>query len=221
MIRLHETALINVKTGEDDCEVESSIGVRQGSCEGLILFLSIMQAAMDTLTWPGAQPFSAPAQKVSPWVSIDPESAMHPFDLWTSLFADDCAIFFNSRADLELGASYFFKHLRRFGLMMHIDVDTTLSKTEAMYFPPPRVDYSNADTSRFDIRNTDGSTVGFVESSKEFKYLGSILDSSLTSNADVDKRIKTATSAFGALKNVLINLSVDLRVKVGSTSLRS
>ncbi len=28
------------------------------------------------------------------------------FDLWTSLFADDCAIFFNSRADLELGASY-------------------------------------------------------------------------------------------------------------------
>jgi hypothetical protein len=55
------------------------------------------------------------------------------FDLWASLFADDCAIFFNSRAYLELGASYLFNHLRRrFGLMMHIGVDTMLSKTEAM-----------------------------------------------------------------------------------------
>ena len=46
-----------------------------------------------------------------------------------------------------------------------------------------------------------------------FKYLGSIIDSSLTSDADIDVRIKAATSAFGALKNVLTSLSVDLRVK--------
>jgi hypothetical protein len=82
-----------------------------------------------------------------------------------------------------------------------------------MYFPPPRVDYSNADTSRFDIRNAVGSTVGFVDFTKEFKYLGSIIDSSLTSHADVDIRTKAATSALGALKNVLTSLSVDLRVK--------
>ena len=62
------------------------------------------------------------------------------------------------------------------------------------------MDYSNADTSRFDIRNADGSTVAFVDFTKEFKYLGSIIDSSLTSYADVDMRIKAATSAFGALK---------------------
>jgi hypothetical protein len=46
VIRLHENALINVKIGEDDSEVESYIGVRRGSCEGPILFLFIMQAAM-------------------------------------------------------------------------------------------------------------------------------------------------------------------------------
>ncbi len=103
--------------------------------------------------------------------------------------------------------------MRRFGLMMHIGVNTTLSKTEAIYFPPPRVDYSNADTSRFDIRNADSSTVGFVDFTKEFKYLGSIIDSLLTSDADVDMRIKAATSAFGALKKILTSLSVDLRVK--------
>ena len=82
-----------------------------------------------------------------------------------------------------------------------------------MYFPLPRVDYSTADTSRLDIRNADGSTVGFVDFTKEFKYLGSIIDSSLTSDADVNMRIKSATSAFDALKNVLTSLSVVLRVK--------
>ncbi len=46
VIRLHENALINVKIGEDDSEVESSIGVWQGSCEGPILVLFIMQAAI-------------------------------------------------------------------------------------------------------------------------------------------------------------------------------
>jgi hypothetical protein len=144
-------------------------------------------------------------------VSVDSESAMHHHSTFGRhcsqttvllLFADDCANFFSSRANLELGTSYLFNHLRRFGLMMHIGVDTTLSKTESMYFPPPRVDYSNADTSRFDIRNSDGSTVGFVDFTKEFKYLGTIVDSSLTSDADVDTRIKAATSAFGALSSL-------------------
>ncbi len=39
-IRLHENSLINVKIGEGDSEVASSIGVRQSSsCEGPILLL--------------------------------------------------------------------------------------------------------------------------------------------------------------------------------------
>jgi hypothetical protein len=46
MIRLHEHALINVAISDDDSEVESSIDVRQGSCEGPISFLFIVQAAM-------------------------------------------------------------------------------------------------------------------------------------------------------------------------------
>ncbi len=91
------------------------------------------------------------------------------------------------RADLKLGASYLFNHLRCFGLMMRIGFDTSLSKTEAIYFSSPCVDYSNANTPRFEIRNSDGSTAGFVDFTKEFKYLGSIIDSSLTSDADVDQ----------------------------------
>ncbi len=45
---------------------------------------------------------------------------------------------------------------------------------------------------------------------KELKYLGSIIDFSLTSDAGNDVRIKAAASAFGALKNVFTGLFVDL-----------
>jgi hypothetical protein len=48
-------------------------------------------------------------------------------------------------------------------------------------------------TPRFDIRNAEGLAIGFVDFTKEFKYLGLIIDSSLTPDADVDKRIKAAT----------------------------
>ena len=55
--------------------------------------------------------------------------------------------------------------------------------------------YEAADTSRFYIDGT-----GFIGFYEKFKYLGSMLHYSLTSNADVDKRITSATAAFGALE---------------------
>jgi hypothetical protein len=62
---------------------------------------------------------------------------------------------------------------------------------------PPRQAYAAADTSRFLVDGT-----GFVEFSESFKYLGSITHCSLTSDADVCKRIKSAEALFGALKNL-------------------
>ena len=55
-IRLHENARIKVKVGDVESELESSIGVRQGSCEGPVLFLFIMQVAMETIKWSVPKP---------------------------------------------------------------------------------------------------------------------------------------------------------------------
>jgi len=55
LIRLHYGAKVKVKIGEVDSEIDSTIGVRQGSCEGPVLFLFIMQAAIDTLEWKVSQ----------------------------------------------------------------------------------------------------------------------------------------------------------------------
>jgi len=114
-------------------------------------------------------------------------------ELWTSLFADDCVLLFQPRRDeLIRGSSHIFAHLRKFGLCMHVVRGDTASKTEAMYVPPPRTAYEAADTSRFYIDGT-----GFIDFCEKFKYLGSMLHYSLTCDADVDKRIASATAPFG------------------------
>jgi hypothetical protein len=55
--------------------------------------------------------------------------------------------------------------------------------------------------SRLDVLDGTGNALGFIEFATEFKYLGSIAHHSLTSDADVDKRIRSASAAFGALEN--------------------
>jgi hypothetical protein len=96
---------------------------------------------------------------------------------------------------------------------MHIGIGATPSKTEAIYFPPPRRVYSDADTSRLDVLVYLEYPVGFIDLTTEFEYLASIVHDSLTSDADVDKRIRPVSAAFGALENILTNKEIDLKVK--------
>jgi hypothetical protein len=82
-----------------------------------------------------------------------------------------------------------------------------------MFFPPPRRSYSESNTSRLDVLDNTGNAIGFIDFTTEFKYLGSIVNNSLTSDADVDKRITSASAAFGALKNILTYKDIDFKVK--------
>ncbi len=85
-----------------------------------------------------------------------------------------------------------FNHLRKFGLLMHVGNGSVLSKTEteAMYFPSPVHELNT----RLRIPRVSMSSMstglpvaGFIDFTQEFKYLGSIIHSSLTSEADVDR----------------------------------
>jgi hypothetical protein len=113
--------------------------------------------------------------------------------LLTSLFAADCALFFNSREDLVTGPNQIFASLRNFCIQMHIGRGATASKTEAMCF------------------SLHGS--GFVEFSEGFKYLGSVIDYYLTSDVGVCKRIKSATEALGASKNLFGDKYLSEKIK--------
>jgi hypothetical protein len=192
---------VKVKVGDVDTEIDSSIGVRQGSCEGPVLFLFIMQAALETLIWPeGVEKpqFRTRQHGKTMGEKWDRKREATLFELWASLFADDCAVIFNSREELVLGTQHLYSHLRKFGLEMHVGRGGTASKTEAMFCPKPHKLYQSENTGRF---NLDGD--GFIDFTEEFKYLGSIITSSLTSDADVEKRIKSATAIFGAMSKCI------------------
>jgi hypothetical protein len=88
---------------------------------------------------------------------------------------------------------------------MHIGTGATPSKTEAMCFPPSRRLYSDADTLKLDVLNHSRNPVGFIDFTTEFKYLGSTAHHSLTSDADVDKRNRLASAAFGDLNSIPTN----------------
>jgi hypothetical protein len=95
----------------------------------------------------------------------------------------------------------------------NIGIGAMPSKTEAMYVPPSRRLYADADTSRLDVLDDVGNPVGFIDFATQLKYLDSTFHHSLISDADVAKRIKSASAAFGAFRNILTNTHIDLKVK--------
>ena len=92
--------------------------------------------------------------------------------------------------------SYLFNHLRKFGLKMRVGSGNTASKTETIFYPTSTGSNEDGDTTPFMVSGPGGEDLGFVSFFKDFKYLGSIVHSSLTSEADVDKLIRSAVAAF-------------------------
>jgi hypothetical protein len=73
--------------------------------------------------------------------------------------------------------------------------------------------FSDADTSRLNVLGNLGNPVGFIDFTTKFNLLGSIVYYSQTSDADVDMHIRSKFAAFGAIKNILTNKDIDLKVK--------
>jgi exonuclease III len=201
VIRLHTNCKIKFKVGDVDSEVDSDIGVRQGSCEGPVLFLFIIQAALEALDWTVPKPKFCTRVGEKGKISGDSggkhKRTITAFELWASLFADDCGLLFETRADLIAGANCLYQGFLQFGLHMHIGRDTTKSKTEAMYCPAQSSKYEENDTSDFVVAD------GYIHFCEDFKYLGAIISNTLTSDADVEKRIAAAGAAFGALRTCI------------------
>ena len=88
-----------MKIGDVDSEINSTIGVRQGSCEGPVLFIFIMHAAMETLDLPESVTKPEFMTREYGKTTVERSSRVrdaHSFELWTSLFADGCVLLFQS-----------------------------------------------------------------------------------------------------------------------------
>jgi hypothetical protein len=96
-----------------------------------------MQAAMKTMEWPAGverPQFSTRVGGVTTGEDPKRKRGATTFELWASMFAGDCALFFRTRQDFELGTQRVYGHLKRFGLQIHVGRGAEALKTEAMFF---------------------------------------------------------------------------------------
>jgi len=107
-----------------------NVGVKQGGNLAPVLFLFVMQAAMETLhsvwrdhnistpsfTW---QPEDDTGTDNSTLTSQNPNRPGTPFDFWRSLYADDGAFIYASWDEMIQGTSLLHTHFKRFRMLMH------------------------------------------------------------------------------------------------------
>ena len=89
------------------------------------------------------------------------------FHFWASLFADDCALIFETREDLIAGTDAIYAHLRKFGLNMHVgrgDMAFFENRVCDVLSEGTRQSHEDGDTSREFRVGGSGSFVEFAES---------------------------------------------------------
>ena len=205
--RMNTDLKVTLDLDGEPVAVPCTVGVKQGCPLSPTLLLFVMQACLESLE--GAMSDDVKL-KFRTNTRMDGRNGGHvsgtdwtnkgefEFGFWASLYADDAATPFASRAALLAATNSIYHHMRLFGLLMHVGSAGKKSKTEAMYCPARTDKYGDGDTT--DLVLDCGGTVSF---SKSFVYLGSLLHCDLSDRHDVDARIKKASAAFGALRDRL------------------
>jgi len=208
---LHKDLKVKIDVEGEEVIISSTIGVKQGDNLAPVLFICYMQACVEVLRekWEGASIwFRTKYDGVLTGRRWNTKRGAEDFEFDTTLYADDGAFIFATREDLMAGANCVFDVFGKFGLKCHVGTGNKKSKTEAMFFPSCTAEHLKADTSDFIMGN------GIVHFTEQFKYLGTVLDITLSDEADVDARIKAAGAAFGALqKSVFGTKNVPLKSK--------
>jgi hypothetical protein len=186
-----------MKISSVDSELKSSFGVRQGSCEGLrqISLYNAGSVRNNEMTKTGI---------LYSWERIyhrrtyrtDTKNNQIRTKLLTVRWWHGTN-FFSSKGDLEYGASCLYEHLLKYGLTMYIGTGAMPSATEAMYFPPPRRLYSDANTSRLDVFDYLGNSVSFQSI---LRWYSSTL---VRSSINLWPQMQTLVSALGRHRSLL------------------
>ena len=207
---LHTDFTVNLPVGDATASFGYTVGVKQGDSLAPVLFLYCVQAVLYTLdrSWDVPTFRSKMDDKLNgrSWKARGPGLIHFKFPF--SVYADDTALVFESRSDLERGAAALRAHFTRWGLSIHVGTATKKSKTEALVVPRPQTKYEDYDTS--DIVMDDGGRFHFTET---FRYLGVTLSSCINDDADVDSRIAKASGAFACLSHVFLSSRIKPHAK--------
>ena len=216
---VHQRVNVTFEVDEISHTILSILGVKQGDILGPILFVMFIAAIM--MTWRAKydrptcmfrtkEDFIMTGRRVKT-KGID-------FLLGDSEYADDTAVLFNSRQELEMYTPLLLQHFERFGMEVHtghVDEPDKPSKTEVLFVAAPASRYVNPDTfDDADLTDLVLSNGRFIPIVDKFVYLGTTLTRNCRDDEDVKARIKKAGNAFGALRKCLFsNPSISLDAK--------
>ena len=201
-----------------EAEIESIIGVKQGDVLGPVLFVLYMAALM--MSWRrryGGQLCVYRTKEDFVLTGRPHTRRGTELAVSDSEYADDAALLFCSREDVDTHSPRFMKHCADWGMEVHAGDRRAgkASKTEVLFVAAPGIlyddlaSYDDADLSDVDLG--DGRFFPVVD---EFNYLGSVLTRDCRDASDVDTRIKKASAAFGALRDsVFASKTVSSRAK--------
>ena len=190
---------VNDVTNTIDC----IIGVKQGDILGPILFSFFLAAII--ITWRAE--FDRPlcmfrTNEDYVMTGRDVNAAGDDFAVPDSEYADDTAVLFTSRHDLEQSTPALIGHFGRFGMDVHVGKAGNPSKSVVLFAAKPRHLYANPETfDQQDVSNIELGNGTFMPVVSEFQYLGSFLTQDCKDDRDVVNRIEAAGAAFGALRH--------------------
>ena len=210
--KLHTGVEVHFSMGGIDKVVKSTIGVKQGDLFGPDLFNVHIAAVMiiwrkrwsetkpPRCTFRTRQDFtlgSGATGDTRRWEAGGKTGrckGVEEFDVVDSEYADDTAVLFTSRAELEKWTPSIVQTFKDMGMEVHIKQpgDKKEAKTVAMYMAVPGS--TGADLT--EVKLPGGGLIPIVEKAK---YLGAMIHRDGSSKCDVEARINKAASAFGIL----------------------
>ncbi|KAL7525760.1 hypothetical protein ACHAXR_003162, partial [Thalassiosira sp. AJA248-18] len=151
--RMYQDLVVVLKIGKSIEEIMQEVGVRQGDNMAPVLFLFLMTAFAEVLeiVWKQNNVEVVTVDSVSQTDFDNGNGAIKShtpsqykcrnltaFEIFQCLYVDDGAFPFVSRANMTKGLELVYHTFGRFGLEMHIGRKEVGSKTECVFFPPPR-----------------------------------------------------------------------------------
>ena len=205
---LHETVKVQFEVDGAAKVIDSIIGVKQGDLLGPELFTFFMEAVMKTWRCDPDTHYEPCLFRTAPDLQMTGRrinQSGEDFVVPDSEYADDTAVIFQTREDVERMTPKLIHHFARWGMEVHVgSADNKTSKSEVLFCAAAPASYEDPGSyDGIDLSNIRMSGGRFMPVVEIFKYLGSYLSRDSSDAYDVDSRIESAGKAFGSLRKCL------------------